>query len=642
MYIPFLVFLFAAWVQCRTVPQSHAVHEKRDAVATQWIKRHRIESRALLPMRVGLSQRHLENGHDYLMDVAQPESPNYAKYWTSEEVVKAFAPTPETVATVRTWLVSSGIADERITHSDNQGWLAFDATAEEAENLLHAEYHEYHVPKAIQEHIDYITPGIKLISPMKKRSVPRPRSIHQPGGGPQSKADPYPLGPADLRNLSTCDRVITPICIAALYEIPKGTKADPSNAMGIFEEDQYLQQSDLNYFFGNFSPQIPQGTYPKLNSIDGGQVLAYRLTYNVGEADLDFQIAYPIVWPQRMVLYQTDDSYYANSGNGENGFLNTFLDAIDGSYCTYSAYGETGNDPTLDPVYPDTQPGGYKGKLQCGVYKPTNVISISYGEQESDLPAYYQQRQCNEYMKLGLQGVSIILASGDDGPAAPISNVSGCIGPNNSVFSPGFPNTCPYLTNVGATQVLQGSNVFEPESASDAFPSGGGFSNIYPIPSYQASAVATDHDPPFPYYSGNDSLGANDGVYNRSGRGFPDVAANGVGIAAFEGEKFVYDLGTSASAPIFASIVNRINEERIAIGKNPVGFINPVLYAHPEVLNDITNGTNNPCQLGDAQFKDCPGSCRTYGFSAVDGWDPVTGLGTPNYPKMLDLFLGLS
>jgi hypothetical protein len=49
-----------------------------------------------------------------------------------------------------------------------------------------------------------------------------------------------------------------------------------------------------------------------------------------------------------------------------------FLDAIDGSYCTYSAYGETGDctvEACLDPVYPDPNPGGYKGKLQCGVYK---------------------------------------------------------------------------------------------------------------------------------------------------------------------------------------------------------------------------------------------------------------------------------
>jgi tripeptidyl-peptidase-1 len=72
----------------------------------------------------------------------------------------------------------------------------------------------------------------------------------------------------------------------------------------------------------------------------------------------------------------------------------------------------------IDPVYPDPLLVGYEGQLQCGVYKPANVISISYGEQEDDLPTNYQQRQCSEMMKLGMQGVSIILASGDSGVAA--------------------------------------------------------------------------------------------------------------------------------------------------------------------------------------------------------------------------------
>ena len=82
-----------------------------------------------------------------------------------------------------------------------------------------------------------------------------------------------------------------------------------------------------------------------------------------------------------------------------------------------------------------------------------------------------------------------------------------------------------------------------------------------------------------------------------------------------------------SGTPILASIVNRINEERLSAGKGPVGFINPVLYANPGVLNDITNGSN-------------PG-CGTNGFSAVPGWDPTTGLGTPNFEKVLGLFLGL-
>lgn len=87
------------------------------------------------------------------------------------------------------------------------------------------------------------------------------------------------------------------------------------------------------------------------------------------------------------------------------------------------------------------------------------------------------------------------------------------------------------------------------------------------------------------------------------------------------------DGGTSAATPIFSSILNRINEERLAKGKKTIGFVNPTLYANPGVLNDIVNGTN-------------PG-CGTQGFPAAPGWDPSSGLGTPNYPKMLSLFMSL-
>ena len=84
---------------------------------------------------------------------------------------------------------------------------------------------------------------------------------------------------------------------------------------------------------------------------------------------------------------------------------------------------------------------------------------------------------------------------------------------------------------------------------------------------------------------------------------------------------------TGLSSPIFGSVLTLINEERTAVGKGPVGFVNPTLYEHPYVLNDITNGSNP--------------NCGSSGFQASVGWDPVTGLGTPNYPKMLELFLSL-
>jgi len=260
---------------------------------------------------------------------------------------------------------------------------------------------------------------------------------------------------------------------------------------------------------------------------------------------------------------------------------------------------------------------------------------------------------------LGLQGVSFLFASGDSGvsnypeAAGGIDGPTGCLGPNLDIFNPTWPGTCPYVTSVGATKVYPGKSVTDPESAvydpaghpySVNFSSGGGFSNIYPIPEYQASAVATffeKHDPPYPYYSALSPnttdikllpdvgalAGKTGGIYNRIGRGIPDVAANGDNIAVYNGGSFQLSGGTSASTPIFSSVINRINDARILAGKGPIGFLNPSLYANPSMLNDITNGTN-------------PG-CNTVGFSAVPGWDPVTGLGTPNFPKMLEYYLKL-
>jgi len=666
---------------CTAVPNSHVVHEERELVPGRWIKRDRVRSSAVLPVRIGLTQANLDQAHEFLMDVSHPTSPNYGKHWTSEEVIEAFRPTDETVEAVRSWLVDSGIPSGAITHSDNKGWLAFNVPAEKVEALLHTEYHEYedkrtggilpacdryHVPADIREHIDYITPGIKLLAPIdeptqresgplhKRDRVPRPPKLWKPDW-----PFPWPFH-HDHQDLSNCDKQITPACVAALYHIPPGHLKDPRNSMGIFEAElQFWDQLDLNEFFTRYT-RIPNGTHPIDHNIDGGVAQTFNVSEAGGESMLDLELAYPIVYPQTITVWNVDDLKYQTWANDTYTWgFNTLLDAIDGSYCTYSAYGETGDLAGVDPTYPDPGPLGYNGTLQCGVYKPTNVFSLSYSGQEADVPIAYQKRQCNEYLKLGLQGISWLFASGDAGVGNDIApsgddGPTGCLGPNYDIFNPTWPNTCPYVTNVGATKVYPGHTVFEPESAvydvagdpyNLNYSSGGGFSNIFPVPDYQQKAVATffaDHDPPYPYYTelaqvveGNPYAlpnvtalaGSTGGIYNRKGRGVPDVAANGDNIATFTGGQFGLAGGTSASTPIFASIINRINEERLAIGKSTVGFINPVLYAHPYVLNDITNGTNAACYEG--------------GFDAVEGWDPVTGLGTPNYPRMLALFLSL-
>lgn len=230
-------------------------------------------------------------------------------------------------------------------------------------------------------------------------------------------------------------------------------------------------------------------------------------------------------------------------------------------------------------------------------------------------------------MKLGLQGTTVLYSSGDFGVAGnggQCCTQAGCAGGtyNNGgsgTFNPSFPGTCPYVTSVGATQIQPGASVTAPEQACQTvIYSGGGFSNVFPLPSYQASAVKTYFSQHKPTYTATQ--------YNNSQttRGYPDVSANGANyVVAVDGQlSLVY--GTSASAPTFGSVITLINEQRAAQGKKSVGFINPTLYSHANILNDITIGGNQ--------------GCGTPGFTAVAGWDPVTGLGTPNYARMLALF----
>jgi tripeptidyl-peptidase-1 len=133
-------------------------------------------------------------------------------------------------------------------------------------------------------------------------------------------------------------------------------------------------------------------------------------------------------------------------------------------------------------------------------------------------------------MKLGLQGVTFLYSSGDYGVAG---NGGQCIDPatgnytapraNYGIFNPGFPGTCPYVTSVGATQVAPNRTVTQPEQAAESvIYSGGGFSNVFPLPKYQEKAVKSyfkNYNPPY---------GADRYNNSQMTRGFPDISANGV------------------------------------------------------------------------------------------------------------------
>jgi len=443
-------------------------------------------------------------------------------------------------------------------------------------------------------------------------------------------------------NSSVCDIYVTAPCTQVQYGIPNTTTAAPGNELGIFESiDVHYSRKDLDIYFSTLYPQIPNGTYPIEDLIDGAIGAIEDTTEFVPidlEAPLDFDSSWPLIYPQKIVLFQEDDEYYESTGDF-NGFWNTFLDALDGSYCTYSAFGETGDcteEACLDPAYPDPNPGGYKGQLQCGVYKPTNVISISYGGSEAGFPDFYMKRQCNEWMKLALQGSTIVMSSGDAGVGEKV-----CNGESGKIFDPDFASTCPYVLSVGSTEWDRFNPATPPipgqklnEVATKRFPSGGGFSNVFGIPSYQRDAVSAYYDQVesslgFSGYhhfvvDGNFNT-TTGGLYHHGGRGYPDVAAVGDRQVVYSNGSWWLVGGTSLSAPVWGAVLTLVNEARIAAGKSTVGFIQPVLYAHPEAFTDITVGSN-------------PG-CNSTGFPAAKGWDPVSGLGSPNFPVLLDVLM---
>ena len=632
---------------------NHVLHEKRDHLPSGWGQPEDLDGRTVLPMRIGLTQSNLDKAEEYLMDVSHPESPNFGEHWSAKKIAETFAPNSESVGSVKAWLESSGIAPERISTSQSLGWLQLNATVNEAETLLKTKYNkythtsgkshvactEYHVPEHISRHIDLIIPTVHFDAkiPMaptegerKHKRAPaatlaaagHPVQTHAalgvgaPSSGSLPKKGPNIDINGLLDELRRCNVHITPNCLRALYQFLPGISANPKNSYGIVEyTPQAYLQSDLDLFFSNFSKNQVQRT-PILDSIDGGVVQTTKQGFNFnGESDLDLEYAMALINPQKTTLYQVGDTV-------EGASFNDFLDGIDASYCTFDG----GDDPVQDATYPDPLPGGYQGPKNCGGFAATKVISTSYGYNEADLTAAYERRQCNEYMKLGLAGTTILYSSGDYGVAG---NRGACINPdgtyNNGAtgkFNPSFPASCPYVTAVGATQIVPNASVTAPEKACETVIfSGGGFSNVFPLPSYQADAVSsffTNYPPPYTASQYNNS---------RTVRGFPDISANGANYVVAVDGVFALIYGTSASSPVVGAIITLINEARLAAGKSTVGFINPFLYANPGALNDITAGGNR--------------GCGTPGFSAVPGWDPVTGLGTPNFPRLLARFLKL-
>jgi subtilase family serine protease len=258
-----------------------------------------------------------------------------------------------------------------------------------------------------------------------------------------------------------------------------------------------------------------------------------------------------------------------------------------------------------------------------------DVLSQSFGENENCVDPTLLAQEHAMYAQAKSQGWTVFASSGDSGAAQGTCDGTGAVKVASS------PASDPLVTGVGGTTLnaaADGTYIGEtawtegifaacnpPATDSDFNCSGGGFSTIYQRPTFQASAVQ-----------------------GHNGRGVPDVAYNagingGVltvcsvcngGVPAV----FLFG-GTSAGSPQWAALTADADQ----MAGQRLGDINTALYAiyrtdkHTTALHDVTTGNNDVLSIGG-------------GYNAGKGWDPVTGLGTPNaailLPKLISRIAG--
>jgi tripeptidyl-peptidase-1 len=256
---------------------------------------------------------------------------------------------------------------------------------------------------------------------------------------------------------------------------------------------------------------------------------------------------------------------------------------------------------------------------------PPLVSSISYGSLAPEDPRTDVLTFNKQACKLGLRGVTIIVASGDDGAA----NFGARQDPSQCGFTPSFPATSPFVTAVGASQGVESGTQEQPclSQTNGGITSGGGASVYFPSPSYQANAVKT-------YFAQLKAQGVfpPTSQWNQYGRVYPDVAMAGHNFPIEVGGSQYMGSGTSASAPLFASLVTLVNGQRIANGKKPIGFLNPSIYhmaasSHSTYYNNVTSSLQNNCCAGGVG----QATCCQYGFAALYPFNAVTGFGSVKF-----------
>lgn len=325
--------------------------------------------------------------------------------------------------------------------------------------------------------------------------------------------------------------------VAALYAFPTGVTG-AGQTIGILELGGGYNTSDIDTYFQGLGLTPPTVVAV---SVDGGTNAPGDPNGADGEVALDIQVAGSIANGVRLAVY-----FAPNTDQG-------FIDAIT------TAVHDTTNKPS--------------------------VLSISWGGPESSWAQSSITALDNACQSAAALGVTITVASGDNGSTDGVSD-----GQNHV----DFPASSPHVLACGGTELIaSGSSITEEivwdDLASQGGATGGGYSAVFPIPSWQTGVTG-------------------------SGRGVPDVAGDASPESGYnilvDGQQEVVG-GTSAVAPLWAALVALLNQQKGAA----LGFVNPTLYTDKADLRDITQGNNGA-------------------YSAGPGWDACTGLGSPNGQKL--------
>ncbi|KAJ3857079.1 subtilisin-like protein [Lentinula lateritia] len=547
-----------------------SVHDRRSAVPKGYTPVSIADFNSMIQMRISLTMGNRSGLEDALNNASDPEGEAYGRWLSREDVQYYAAPSRDALYSVRTWLASNDITPDSTTVSGD--WIKFNVSVGTANAMLNATYGVYEHTASGKQSVRTLEYSVPEELGEHIRAIHPTTSGHHKSSTPQADVNPKASSssssaalPTSTASFSKCNDTITPACLQTLYGLPTGVIKTTNSTIGVSAfSGQDANKADLASFLKLFRPDLASDTFA--TQLLDNATNSQVVSDSGIEADLDIQYTVGLA----------------------NGIPTTFVDVGDDTH--------------------DGDDGGFLDIVNdlLGEANPPLVLTTSYGVagDESGLSRELTFAMCDAFMKLTARGVTILYATGDGGVAS--SPGEDC---DNEPFLAAWP-TCPYATLVGAT-----ANIPEKGAALSA----GGFSNYFTPPSWQQPAVAT-----YLAAIGDDLY---KGRFNRSGRGFPDVSAQGENIQIVQAGAVTPVAGTSASSPIFAAVVGLLNDELLGKGRGPMGFMNPWIYAHAEAFNDITDGAN-------------PG-CGTDGFPALKGWDPVTGVGSPNYQAMRKA-LGLS